>query len=298
MRLSTLPGSPALRAVAAGLLALVLALASALAIPAPVRADVLTPESGGSPNADAIHTLYTITLIVGAVVFVGVEVTLVVALRRFRHRRRGPEPPQVRGNTRLEVGWTVGAALVLVALTVVTFLFLGDITNPAPSLPGGLGSAEAQRVSSEQPPPRDGKRLEVDIVAQQYLFRYDYPGPERLFSYYEMVVPIKTTVIVNVTSSDVIHAWWVPKLGGKRDAVPGHTTRTWFRIDKPGLFRGQCAELCGENHAQMLTRVRAVPVAEYEAWVRRTRREIRQAQTALARTRQQSGERFGFGGAR
>ena len=85
---------------------------------------------------------------------------------------------------------------------------------------------------------------------QQYLWRYDYPGGRGL-SYYELVVPTNTTVTLNITSSDVHHSWWIPKLGGKADAMPGHTNETWFKITKAGTYEGQCAELCGEGHADM-----------------------------------------------
>ena len=84
---------------------------------------------------------------------------------------------------------------------------------------------------------------------QQYLWRYDYPGGAT--SYYEMVVPTNTTVVLKITSSDVQHSWWIPKLGGKADAVPGHTNETWFKISKEGIYKGQCAELCGSGHADM-----------------------------------------------
>ena len=90
---------------------------------------------------------------------------------------------------------------------------------------------------------------------QQYLWRYDYPGGD-VFSYYRMVVPTNTTVVLKITSSDVIHSWWIPKLGGKADATPGHTNETWFKISKAGIYEGQCAELCGSNHADMRAEVR------------------------------------------
>ena len=88
-----------------------------------------------------------------------------------------------------------------------------------------------------------------------------------------------------IHSSDVIHSWWVPQLGGKSDAVPGHTNQTWFRIGKPGLYRGQCAELCGENHADMRAEVRAVPPDQFQAWVTQQRNLILASQKALAAMR-------------
>jgi cytochrome c oxidase subunit II len=224
-------------------------------------ADAVSPESGGSPQAGDIDTLYKITLGIAILIFVIVEGTLIWSLVRYRFRRGGPAPEQIRGNTPLEIGWTVGAALILVVLTVITFMYLGDIENPERTSADGL-----QFATVDQPAPPGDKALEIDVNGQQYLWRYDYPGDPRTFSYHELVVPVNTTVVLKITGSDVIHSWWVPKLGGKMDGVPGHTNETWFKISKPGNYEGVCAELCGEGHAEMRTRVRALPVAEYERW--------------------------------
>jgi cytochrome c oxidase subunit 2 len=250
-------------------------------------ADAITPESGGSPNADDIDALYKITLYVAIVIFLLVEGTLIWSLVSYRARRRGPEAAQIRGNDPLELGWTLGAALILVVLTVVTFIYLGDIKNPPPSVPGGLAKGtEFASVDQPNAPKSGGRTLNIDVNGQQYLWRYDYPGKGALFSYYEMVVPIDTTVTLDITASDVIHSWWIPKLGGKADGVPGHTNKTWFRISEPGLYKGQCAELCGENHADMRAVVRALPPAQFEAWADRQRADIKAAQQGLARQRQ------------
>ncbi len=262
-------------------------------------ADVFTPESGGSPNADDIDTLYKITLYVAIVIFIGVEGALIWSLVKYRSRRGGPEAAQIRGNTPLELGWTIGAALILVVLTVVTFVYLGDIENPPPSGAQGLQAMRAEYASIDQPAPPKGpdgaEPLTIRVNGQQYLWRYDYPGDEQLFSYYEMVVPTDTTVVLKITASDVIHSWWIPKLGGKVDGVPGHVAETWFKIPpgKEGRYIGQCAELCGYNHADMRAVVRAVTPAEYERWADRTRKGIDDAKSDLAdqrKAREQSGE--------
>jgi cytochrome c oxidase subunit II len=270
------------------LLAALAAAATALLVAAPgAFADAFTPESGGSPNADNIDALYKITLYVAIVIFLIVEGTLLWALLRGRARRGGAEPALIRGNTPLELGWTVGAATILVVLTVVTFIYLDDIKNPPPSGPSGLSRAEFASVDQPAPPKSGGPTLNVDVNGQQYIWRYDYPGKEQLFSYYQMVVPTNTTVTLDITASDVIHSWWIPKLGGKADAVPGHTNHTWFKISKPGVYKGQCAELCGAGHAVMKAVVRAVPPDEFEAWARRQRADIKASQRALARQREQ-----------
>jgi cytochrome c oxidase subunit 2 len=271
-----------LAALAAALLALLVAAPSALA-------DTFTPESGGSPNADDIDTLYKITLYVAIVIFLIVEGTLIWTLVRHRSRRSGPDAAQIRGNTPLEVGWTLAAALILVVLTVVTFVYLDDIENPPESGPEGLNASQTSFASIDQPAPPSGRPyLTIGVNGQQYVWRYDYPGKRTLFSYHTMVVPVDTTVVLRITGSDVIHSWWIPKLGGKADGVPGHINETWFKIppDKAGTtFRGQCAELCGSGHADMRAAVRAVTPSEYQQWAEQQANDIDEAGKLLAEQR-------------
>jgi cytochrome c oxidase subunit 2 len=285
---------PPLRTRRSLALALGVALLVLFAVAPVAFGDAITPESGGSQNADDIDTLYKVTLYVAIVIFLIVEGTLIWSLVKFRARRGGPEPAQIRGNTPLEFGWTLGAALILVVLTAVTFIYLDDIENPPPSGPGGLAGerAEFAAVGQPNPPKSGGPTLNIKVNGQQYLWRYDYPGRQQLFSYHEMVVPTETTVTLDITASDVIHSWWIPKLGGKADAVPGHVNESWFKVSKPGIYRGQCAELCGAGHADMRGVVRAVPPDEYEAWAQRQRADIQEAQRALAeqRERRERGE--------
>jgi cytochrome c oxidase subunit 2 len=271
------------------LAALGAALLTLLAVAPGALADPLTPESGGSPQAEDIDSLYKITLYVAIVIFLIVEGTLIWSLLRYRWRRGGPPAVQIRGNTPLELGWTVAAATILVVLTVVTFLYLPDIKDPPPSGPNGLQASSNQVAAIGQPdPPRSGgPTLHIDVNGQQYLWRYDYPGRPQLFSYYEMVVPTNTTVTLDITASDVVHSWWIPKLGGKVDGVPGHTAETWFKISKPGRYYGQCAELCGAGHADMRAVVHAMEPGDYEAWVERQREDIKAAQDGLAQQREE-----------
>jgi cytochrome c oxidase subunit 2 len=100
-------------------------------------------------------------------------------------------------------------------------------------------------------------------------------------------VPTDTTVTLKIRASDVIHSWWIPKLGGKSDAVPGHTNETWFKISEPGVYRGQCAELCGEGHADMRAQVRAVSPEEYTEFIEQRAQEIKEAQEGLAEQRRE-----------
>ncbi|MEA2149937.1 MAG: cytochrome c oxidase subunit, partial [Solirubrobacteraceae bacterium] len=122
-------------------------LAGLLALAAGASADLLTPESGGSPNADSIDTLYKIVLAVAVVVFVGVEGVLLYSLIRFRARKNAV-PAQIRGNTRLEIGWTLGAAVILVVLAAVTFATLNGIRNPPNSDASGFPTAKVANVDN------------------------------------------------------------------------------------------------------------------------------------------------------
>ena len=259
-------------------------------------ADVLTPESGGSPNADDIDTLYKIVLALGFLIFLLVEGILVYSLIKYRQRRRGPAPAQVRGNTRLEVGWTAGAVGLVAIVATVMFVMLGDITNPQDTRPSGLRLGNGSQLAAlGQPEPPDGKALNIEVNGQQYIWRFDYPGEKPVFSYYEMVVPFDTTVTLDITSQDVQHSWWIPKLGGKADAMPGHVNETWFRIPasedgSDRVFVGECAELCGEGHADHYARVRAVTPEKYEAWAARQAEAIAESQEQLAISRRERQE--------
>jgi cytochrome c oxidase subunit 2 len=280
-----LPNVPIRRVL---LLACAAALLVLLATAGVASADLLTPESGGSPNADRIDTLYKLVLVVAAVVFVGVEGALFYSLVKFR-ARKGAVPAQIRGNTRLEIGWTVGAAVVLVVLAVITFVKLDGIRTPDNSGGDGLQLANGVLTASNSPNkrlPPNGKSLNICVNGQQYVWRYTYSvgkgdctkAPlDNPFTYTEMVVPTNTTVTLEIRAQDVIHSWWIPKLGGKFDAVPGYTNYTWFKIPKPGVYKGQCAELCGRNHANMIASVRAVSPQQYEAFIQGLSNDIEAA---------------------
>jgi cytochrome c oxidase subunit II len=279
-----------------------LALAVALTWTGTAFADAFSPESGGSPQADDIDTLYWLVMVVAIVVFLGVEGALLYSLFKFR-AKRGAVAAQIRGNTRLEIGWTVGAAVILVVLAVITFVFLPGIRTPPNSGPDGLQLAEGTLVAAgpEKRLPPNGKSLNICVNGQQYLWRYTYAQDcdraplDAVFSYEEMVVPTDTTVTLDITAQDVAHSWWIPKLGGKFDAVPGYTNHAWFKVPRDAIqegetsvrFRGQCAELCGRNHANMTATVRAAPPDQYEAWFERKQQIIRQANEAAQQQRRE-----------
>jgi cytochrome c oxidase subunit II len=265
-----------------------------------------TPESGGSSQANQIDSLYKIELVVAIVIFVAVMGALCWAL--IKHRAsKNPIPSQIRGNTRLEVSWTVAAAVILIVLAVVTFAKLSSIENPPNSGASGLAQVAAnteggvELASIERKAPPDGKALNITVIGRQYIWQFVYPGatePDGLgapYSYEELVVPTETTVSLDVESADVVHSWWVPNLGGKVQAVPGYKNYTWFKIPKPGIYRGQCAVLCGRGHARMIATVRAVPPKVFEAWLAERRKLIAEANAAAKEARAKLSKETGAG---
>ena len=254
-----------------------------------ILAGILLPESGASQNAKDIAELYALILVMALVVFVGVEGTLIWFMVKYK-ARRGRVAAQIHGNTRLEIGWTVGAAVILVFITVVTFIKLPGIKNPPASdidANGNRVASTAVLASTDQPAVPKGAQLNIVVDGQQYVWRYQYPRQDdkEVFAYEEMVVPVGMTVTLDITADDVAHSWWIPKLGGKMDAIPGYTNKTWFKADRAGVFEGQCAELCGRNHANMLARVRAVPFDEYQRWYDQQAADIKAAREEGAKQR-------------
>jgi len=244
-----------------------------------------TPAHGASPNAQSIDTLYKVTLYIALVIFVAVEGALGYALVKFR-KRKGAVAAQIHGNTRLEISWTAAAAVILLVLAILTFAKLSSIQNPPNSGPGGAVLGEQNNLiyaSTSRKLPPNGKALNITVVGRQYIWQFVYPGatePDELgapYSYEEMVVPTKTTVTLNIVSADVVHSWWIPALGGKFQAVPGYHNYTWFKIEKPGVFHGQCANMCGRGHARMIATVRAIPPAQFDAWLAERKRLIEEA---------------------
>jgi cytochrome c oxidase subunit 2 len=289
--------------------------AGALVLAPAAHAGLLFPESGGSPNADSIKTLYIMIFVLALIIFIGVEGVLVYSMIKYR-ARRGRVAAQIHGNTPLEIGWTVGAAAILIFITAFTFIKLGDIKDPKPSVVTGGNKVAmidgALMASTDQSTP-PGPVLRMRVDGQQYVWAYQYPSAQQnVRSYADMVVPVGMTVILDITSDDVAHSWWIPKLGGKMDAVPGYHNKTWFQIppdnlDKgPGrgtfqgfnavIYSGQCAELCGRNHANMLARVIGLSPDDFNTWVQRKAQEIKAAHAAIAKAQkalqaqQQSGQ--------
>jgi cytochrome c oxidase subunit II len=265
------------------------ALVASLFLAPEALANFITPKTGSSPNANHIASLYRIILYLAAVVFVLVEGALVYSVYRFR-AKKVRAAAQIHGNTRLEIGWTIAAALILVVLTVVTFIKLPSIINPPNSGASGL----VLSASLTRPTPPNGKTLTVCVQGRQFIWRYSYGNgclnrtfeAKLPYTYTTMVVPVNTTIVLDIQATDVIHDWWVPSLGGKVDAVPGYTTYTWFKAQRTGTFRGQCAQLCGRNHAAMINFVEVVSAAQYKSWYQQQQKLIVAANNQVKQLRQ------------
>jgi cytochrome c oxidase subunit II len=273
------------------------ALLGALSAAPIASAGVFSPQAE-SPNAKDVKFLYDMILAIAAVVFVVVEGLLFWSLWKFR-AKRGAVAAQIHGNTRLEIGWTVGAAVILVFLTIATFVMLPGIKDPATSdidINGNPVASNAAFASTDQGAPPKGAAMNIAVDGMQYVWRYSYPSidDKKVFAYTDLYVPVGMTVILEIRSVDVQHSWWIPALGGKMDALPGYTNKTWFKVDEAGEWFGQCAELCGRNHANMYARVIALPYEEWRAWYDKQATDIEAAQQAAAegrrRLEQQKGE--------
>jgi cytochrome c oxidase subunit II len=256
------------------------ALVASLTFAPSALAGFFTPKAGGSPNANEIDSLYKLVLYIATFVFVIVVGALVYSVYKFR-AKKGAIAAQIHGNTRLEVGWTVAAALILVVLTIVTFVKLPSIINPPNSNAGIVLSA-----ATTEPTPPNGHKLTICVQGRQYVWRYTYGNgcvnaafaAKLPYSYQEMYVPAGVTVVLAIQSTDVIHSWWVPSLGGKVDAVPGYTTYTWFKALRANeLYNGQCAQLCGRSHAAMTALVNVLTPAEFQSWLARQKQQIQTA---------------------
>jgi cytochrome c oxidase subunit 2 len=223
------------RAAAGAALVLLLAPASAQA----------AQLNTASPQAGLLRDLFWITMGVALVVFFAVEALLIYTALRFR--RRGPvdqpEPQQIHGNTRLEIMWTILPAVILISLFAVSVRSMAELASVPPN---------ARR---------------IQVTGFQFGWEFSYPD-DNARAINELRVPVGQPVVLEITSRDVIHSFWVPDLAGKIDANPGMVNRLTFTAERAGLFRGVCAELCGVGHANMLFDVRAMETPEFEAWLR------------------------------
>ncbi len=241
---------------------------------APAGANVISPQPAHSPPAEDAMTLYWIGLVVAVIVIVAVNAGLIYAIRRFRSER-GAEPRQVRSGAGIQRRVGLGLAALALLLFVVGIVFTEKAREVPSTGPEGLKLAR----SGSNPTGADP--LDISATGQQWLWRYDYPN--NAFSFYKLVVPVDTTVRLAVESTDVVHSWYVPELGGKVDAVPGKVNTTYFRADRVGAYDGASAQLSGQGYAAMRTEVDVVTPAQYQAFISRQRKDIQTAQNIVVK---------------
>jgi cytochrome c oxidase subunit 2 len=215
-----------------------------------------------SPGTDQINTLLWIGFVAATIVIVAINAALIYAVRRYRGSR-GSEPRQARGGRRTQFRAAAGLTAFAAAIFVASIVYTGKARETPTTGPAGLASARS-------------KPLKIETTGQQWLWRYDYPNAA--FSYYKLVVPVDTTVELDLVSTDVIHTWDVPQLAGKRDAVPGKTSHVVFRADEEGVYHGQSATFSGQAYGAMRTEVDVVSPQRYEDFVKRQKADIQAAQ--------------------
>jgi len=231
--------------------------------------DNMTP--GATPFSRDVYRLHMIIL--GIVTVIGILVFAAMFTSIYLHRRsRGADPATFHHSARAEIIWTVIPIVILVVMAVPATSVLIDMEDTS------------------------GAELDIKVTGYQWLWQYEYLdqnvsfysaldrdsnvarqidsgiSPAEVDNYLlevdnRLVVPTDTRIRFLLTSADVIHSWWVPDLGWKRDAIPGMVNEAWTLIEQPGVYRGQCAELCGKDHGFMPVVVEAVPPAEFEAWL-------------------------------
>jgi heme/copper-type cytochrome/quinol oxidase subunit 2 len=248
---------------------------------APAHATVFGPRAGHSPNADDIRVAYWVAIAVAALLVVAVHAALLAAIFRFR-ARRGRAPRRLVAGPGALRRPAVPLAVIAGATFVFGIVMSGRARDVAATGPDGLGASAglvAQVGGLEVPP--DTKPLAINVIGQQWLWRFEYPGGRpgnRVFSYGELVVPVDTAVLLRVTSIDVSHRWFVPALGGQVDAIPGKISETWFRADREGVYKGQSTFFSGSSYATMRGWVRVVSPDAYQRFLRAKKSDLAEAQ--------------------
>ena len=205
-----------------------------------------TPMSTVAPHSDVargILDVYALITWVSAIVAVIVFGGLAWVLTHYRDRPGAALPRQIRGHTLLELSWTIAPALVLLVIAIPTIQVIFRTQGVAPN-----------------------GALEITVRGWQWWWEFRYPSLG-VVTANETYVPIGQPVVLRLEGPDVIHSFWVPRLGGKRDVIPGRVNQINFTADQPGDLWGQCAEFCGASHANMRMRVKAVPREEFDRWV-------------------------------
>ena len=203
----------------------------------------MSTVSPASDLARSILHVYGIITWATIVIALVVSVTLAIALLRFRERPGEPLPAQIRGHTLLELSWTIAPALILLIIAIPTIQVIFRTQRPAPK-----------------------GALQITVRGWQWWWEFRYPGLD-IATANELYVPAGQPIALRLEGPDVIHSFWIPRLGGKRDVVPGRINHITFTPDTPGEYWGQCAEFCGTSHANMRMRVIVLDRAAFDRWV-------------------------------
>ncbi len=204
--------------------------------------DTFDPQG---PVARDLDNLIEPVFIIAGVIFVLVNGLIIYAMIRFRRRSDEDAPRQVHGNAKLELGWTIGPALILVPVAVLTLITIADIDRE----------------------PEGPDVIPVTVTGHQFWWEYTYPEHD-VVTANELHIPAGKPIAISLESEDVIHSFWPPKLAGKVDVIPGRRNHMTIEADKPGTYLGQCGEFCGLSHANMRLRVVAHSPEGFEEWVR------------------------------
>ena len=244
-----------------------------------VRQSTLDPKG---PVALRQYDVFMDTVWLVVVLFALVGGLLVFAVIKFRSRPGDENKPAIvedgHGNPLVEIGLitaSIGALVVIAIPTLSAIWYTDDV--PAESVPTSKLSAWYPRVEGTREnyaKAVEEQVLEVDVIGKQWWFRFEYPqlgltNDAKHSIPNELVIPKGVAVRINLRSEDVIHSFWVPKIAGKVDLMPGRKNHMWIQADQTGHYYGQCAEFCGDSHAYMLFRVEVVEPAEFAKWVQR-----------------------------
>lgn len=216
-------------------------------------------DPAGTP-AHSIFGLSMLVLSVTVIIFLIVGGLLLYALLRFRHRPgdSSHEPAQIYGSNQIELAWTVIPILIVVMLFLTT----------------------TRVILSTESIPKPARSLDVTVIGHQFWWEYRYPGLG-VVTANELHIPVSdpahpTPTYLNMSSADVTHSFWVPRLAGKMDVIPNRVNTMWIDPQEPGIYLGQCAQYCGMQHAKMLLRVYAQSPEDFAAWIKQQQRPANQ----------------------
>jgi cytochrome c oxidase subunit II len=233
--------------------------------PHPWQLGLQDPASPIKAQLDSFHNLLLV-IIIGIVLIVAA--LLVYVMVRF-NAKANPTPTRTSHNTVLEVAWTVVPVIILVVIAVPSFRVLYYMER-TPEAEMTLKVTGRQWYWDYEYPDQGGFGFSANMVADDQL----KPGQPRLLETDKhIVLPVDTVIRIQVTAGDVIHSWAVPAFGIKRDAVPGRLNESWVKIEREGMYYGQCSELCGVNHGFMPIAVEAVSKEKFGAWVKQAQAE-------------------------